>query len=81
MSEVPRISLGIAGSPIEFRSNPISAILQNGELTRSSLVALRQTLAELHLRNSLPEGLSQATIDQLDVDMCVFSAPHLFNES
>lgn len=61
----------LTGSP--FDSNPISAILQNGELTRSSLVALRHTLSGLQHRDSLPEGLSQATIDQLDVDMYVFS--------
>ena len=55
-------------SLISLRRNPISAILNNSDLTRSSLVALRETLLALDLNSQLPSQLGD-TIPQLEEDI------------
>ncbi|BGP46989.1 hypothetical protein JCM10450v2_002841 [Rhodotorula kratochvilovae] len=49
--------------------NPISAILQNADLTRSSLQSLRRRLAELRSRGALPSELDGKLLTDLDEDI------------
>ncbi|BGP46992.1 hypothetical protein JCM10450v2_002844 [Rhodotorula kratochvilovae] len=49
--------------------NPISAILQNADFTRSSLVALRRKFGELKERNLLPADLDGKLLADLDEDI------------
>ncbi|BGP00731.1 Two-component-like hybrid sensor histidine kinase 2 [Rhodotorula toruloides ATCC 204091] len=49
--------------------NPISAILQNSDFTRSSLQKLRDTLLTLQQRNALPSELADSTLNDLDEDI------------
>ncbi|BGP23669.1 two-component-like hybrid sensor histidine kinase 2 [Rhodotorula toruloides] len=49
--------------------NPISAILQNSDFTRSSLQKLRDTLLTLQSRDALPSELSDQTLHDLDEDI------------
>ncbi|GAA5861815.1 hypothetical protein JCM8547_008562 [Rhodosporidiobolus lusitaniae] len=49
--------------------NPISAILQNADFTRSSLQSLRSTLVSLKERSSLPSELDGKLFDDLEEDI------------
>ncbi|GAA6029570.1 hypothetical protein JCM8097_000943 [Rhodosporidiobolus ruineniae] len=49
--------------------NPISAILQNSDFTRSSLQSLRRTLYELKERSALPAELDGKLLHDLDEDI------------
>ncbi|BGP30997.1 hypothetical protein JCM10296v2_002761 [Rhodotorula toruloides] len=49
--------------------NPISAILQNSDFTRSSLQKLRDTLLTLQQRDALPSELADSTLHDLDEDI------------
>ncbi|GAA6050047.1 hypothetical protein JCM3770_001931 [Rhodotorula araucariae] len=49
--------------------NPISAILQNADLTRSSLQSLRRKLGELKDRGALPSELDGNLVNNLDEDI------------
>ncbi|KAJ8294408.1 Hybrid signal transduction histidine kinase K [Rhodotorula toruloides] len=49
--------------------NPISAILQNSDFTRSSLQKLRDTLLTLQQRDALPSELAGSTLNDLDEDI------------
>ncbi|CDR49093.1 hypothetical protein NBRC10512_002638 [Rhodotorula toruloides] len=49
--------------------NPISAILQNSDFTRSSLQKLRDTLVVLQQRNALPSELAGSALNDLDEDI------------
>ncbi|GAA6029574.1 hypothetical protein JCM8097_000945 [Rhodosporidiobolus ruineniae] len=49
--------------------NPISAILQNSDFTRSSLQSLRRTLCELKERSALPAELDGKLLHDLDEDI------------
>lgn len=49
--------------------NPISAVLQNAEVTRTSLNSIRTTLLNLKSRSLLPEQLGEAAIHDLEEDI------------
>ncbi|GJN89908.1 hypothetical protein Rhopal_002897-T1 [Rhodotorula paludigena] len=49
--------------------NPISAILQNADFTRSSLISLRDRLAALEGAGKFPQDLDSKLLDTLDEDI------------
>lgn len=49
--------------------NPISAVLQNAEVTRTSLQSIRTTLEQLKEKNALPEQLGENVLHDLEEDI------------